>query len=290
VEKLTHFNLHKLGKLQKLEHTSHTSRQQFVSKFSFEHFCYFQTVFSLGAVYTHSLVLFTILRFANAASLAGFLVAQFVYSLEIVGPSYRTMAGQCSQLFFVAGQFVVAFLAYYIREWRTLLLVISFPPALFVFSWLVAPESPRWLVVQGRTDEAARVLVKFSDESLAPVDTELLRSALDRCQQGETDAQARKTQHSPVDLLRTPRMRKRTLISWFSWMVASLVCYGFMFYLSDLAGNPYLNVVLMYGSDIPGCLIGWIAVQKFGRRITCCVFMIVGGVICLIVLAVPKGK
>ena len=99
-------------------------------------FFFFQTAFSLGAVFAHSLVLFTVLRFATAASLTGFFVAQYVYSLEIVGPSYRTLASQCSQLFWTFGETGVALLAYYIREWRTLLLVISCPPALFIFLWL----------------------------------------------------------------------------------------------------------------------------------------------------------
>ena len=94
-----------------------------------------QSAFSVACVYTHSLVLFTILRFATAASLTGCFAAQYVYSLEIVGPSYRTMVSQIAVFFWAIGECGVALLAYYITKWRTLLLVISCPPALFIFLW-----------------------------------------------------------------------------------------------------------------------------------------------------------
>ena len=84
----------------------------------------------------------------------------------------------------------------------------------------ITPESPRWLVVQGRTEEASHVLMKFSGKKRSTsVDYDLLGSALESLQRGEadTDSQATKVKHSPLDLLRTPRVRKRTLILWFSW-------------------------------------------------------------------------
>ncbi|KAJ7333875.1 hypothetical protein OS493_015968 [Desmophyllum pertusum] len=86
-------------------------------------------------------------------------------------------------------------------------------------------------------------------------------------------------------------MRRRTLILWFNWFVDNLIFYGFLFYISDLRGSPYLNMVYMYVvSDVPGIFLAWIAIQKFGRRVPYCVFMITGGVACLLVLAVPKDQ
>lgn len=86
-------------------------------------------------MYTHSLILFTILRFGTGASLTGLYVTQFVYDLEIVGPSYRTLVSQSQIFVWVIGDCGVALLAYYIKDWRTLLLVISCPHVLFIFLW-----------------------------------------------------------------------------------------------------------------------------------------------------------
>ena len=46
-------------------------------------------------------------------------------------------------------------------------------------------------------------------------------------------------------------------------MVTSLVFYGFLLYISDLPGDPYLNLVIMFVvSDLPGIVVAWISIQK----------------------------
>ncbi|KAJ7333874.1 hypothetical protein OS493_015967 [Desmophyllum pertusum] len=148
------------------------------------------TLFSLGAAFSHSLVLFTLLRFGTAASLTGFYVAHYVYILELVGPSYRTMVAKCAGLFWAIGSGTVTLLAYYIRDWRTLLLVASCPPALFICLWPILPESARWLLVRGRSDEARLVVMKYVKKSSMPSD--YLSSALSRCGQGAADVHTTK--------------------------------------------------------------------------------------------------
>ena len=80
----------------------------------------------------------------------------------------------------------------------------------------VLPESARWLVVNGQVEKAYAVLKKYADKSGVTVDSDSLRDSLTQCYHGEAEAQT-KIRHTPLDLLRTPRMRKRTLILWFNW-------------------------------------------------------------------------
>ena len=47
-----------------------------------------------------------------------------------------------------------------------------------------------------------------------------------------------------------------------SRLVSAVVVFGFMFYITDLPGNFYLNMAAMYIGDVPGVLIIWITVQK----------------------------
>lgn len=247
------------------------------------------TLFSLGASFAKSLVLFSVLRFCTAACLTGFFVAHYVYVLELVGPTYRTMASKCCGFFWAAGSGAIALMGYYIRDWRTLLLVSSCPPALFLLLWLIIPESGRWLLVRGRVDEAGQIVRKFAKKN--SIMSDYLNRALAKCSRGEILARTRKIRHSPLDLFRTPRMRKRTLILWFCWLVVNLIYYGFLFYVSDLPGSPYLNMIIIYVViDTPGIFLCWVTVQKFGRRVPFCVFMIIGGVACLLVLIVPKDE
>ena len=41
-----------------------------------------------------------------------------------------------------------------------------------------------------------------------------------------------------------------------------MVVYGFLFYITDMAGSPFLNVTLMYCSDVLGAVVGWITIQR----------------------------
>ena len=105
---------------------------------------FFQTLFSLGASLVDCLSFFTFLRFGTAASVTGFFVCHYVYILELVGPSYRTMGAKVMDFFWVTGAAVMALLAYLIRDWRTLLLVASFPPVLFLLLWTYVNNILKW--------------------------------------------------------------------------------------------------------------------------------------------------
>ena len=103
----------------------------------------------------------------------------------------------------------------YLQTWGLVILLVMIN--VFTIHYRILPESARWLVVQDRLDEAHRVLMKYSKRNSTRVTAEFLRSALASCRQGIADAQTTKLKHSPLDLLRTSRMRTRTLVLWFNW-------------------------------------------------------------------------
>lgn len=89
-----------------------------------------QAVFSLGSALVDCLSFFAFLRFCAAAFAVGLFVAHYVFVLELVGPIHRTLADKVQSLFWCIGAGLIALLGYLIPEWRTLLLVCSFPPLL----------------------------------------------------------------------------------------------------------------------------------------------------------------
>ena len=51
------------------------------------------------------------------------------------------------------------------NNWRWMLAVGALPPVLILLFLLCLPESPRWLVGQGRAEEAGQVLARTSGKS-----------------------------------------------------------------------------------------------------------------------------
>lgn len=251
----------------------------------------FLAIFSLGSALVDCLSFFAFLRFFASAFAVGLFVAHYVFALELFGPTYRTRCDKIQSLFWTIGAGLIALLGYLIPDWRTLLILCSFPPLLVFSIYTVFPESARWLAAKGHLAQAHAVLMKYASKSSLSVDSDSIMTKLTEYHQSEVESRAdSSSRRSFLDLIRSPRLRKRTVILSFNWMVISMVYYGFLLYISRLSGSPYLNLFLMYLSDIPTHLICWVLLQKFGRRIPHSAMMIAGGFTLLLVLAVPKDQ
>ena len=62
----------------------------------------------------------------------GIVLAGFVYACELFPASDRTVAGLLMQIFWGFGMFLLALLAYLIRNWRHLMLAISVPGVIVI--------------------------------------------------------------------------------------------------------------------------------------------------------------
>lgn len=49
--------------------------------------------------------------------------------------------------------------------------------------------------------------------------------------------------------------------------------------LSELTGNPYLNVLLSGATELPACFVAYFAVQRLGRRPAVCGCLLLAGMI-----------
>lgn len=84
----------------------------------------------------------------------GFGLTAYVLGNEFIGPGYRSAAGTMSSAFFSVGVVVLAGAAYIVRSWKPLTLAVGLCVLPYILLPLVAPESPRWLLSQGREREA----------------------------------------------------------------------------------------------------------------------------------------
>jgi hypothetical protein len=90
-----------------------------------------------------------------------------------------------------------------------------------------------------------------------------------------------------LDLFKTPKLCKYTLIFWYSWIVNALVYYGFSFNISDFGGNFYITFLLSGLVELPSALITALGLKYIGRRNLFSFFMLL---ITLSTLAVIPSK
>ncbi|XP_042881764.1 organic cation transporter protein-like [Penaeus japonicus] len=266
-------------------------------------------VSSVAVTFVRHYELFITLRFFVAAFGSGLFLPNFVLLMEVVGPEARTIMGMMYQAFFSVGFMLLPGIAYFVRDWRNLELCISVPTVVLLLYYWLLPESPRWLMQQGRHEEGIEILAKAAkvNGGKLPEKEELERLMNKITVSLEPDQKiAQEMEDSAVSasffekivnffksivtLLSTKNMRRRCLIIFFAWFVVSMVYYGLTFSGGNIDASVYLMVFMSGLVEIPSYLLVCWTLKKFGRRLNLCVLFIICGAACLLILAVPKEQ
>ncbi|KAL6485413.1 hypothetical protein MHYP_G00048050 [Metynnis hypsauchen] len=244
-----------------------------------------QAVFGVGAAFAPNFYVYVLLRFVVGTTISGVIMSAFVLGTEWTGPRHRMLAGIITDYFFGVGYILLAGLAYLIRDWRRLQLAISAPGFIFIFYIWVLPRSARWLMASGRQEEAMQLIHKaalINGKALRENDLELQQS----CRPEQKPEQKPQRKHSVVDLLRTPQMRKQSLILFYVWFVNVLVYYGLSLNVSDFGMNIYLTQLIFGLVEMPARTITLFTLNR-SRKFSQLSFLAVGGLACLLTIFIP---
>ncbi len=123
---------------------------------------------ALGSALAQSWEGFLVYRFIGGLGVGASSVIAPMYIAEIAPAHLRGRLGTAFQLNIVGGILLSYFSNYGISQsvehdaWRWMLGVESIPAAIFFALVLFIPDSPRWLVLKGRADEALLILRKVN--------------------------------------------------------------------------------------------------------------------------------
>ena len=108
----------------------------------------------------YTLYSFGFFRILTGMGGIGCFMVTFVQAVEFIGPKYTMLFGITIEIPFAIGELILGLQAYLIRDWFTLQLVAYVPLLLLLVVWFLIPESPRWLLTKGRTEEAIAIIRK----------------------------------------------------------------------------------------------------------------------------------
>lgn len=167
----------------------------------------------------------------------------FVYVTEFIGMKARTWASIHLHSFFAIGTMVVALTGYLVRTWWTYQMILSTASLPFVFGCWLLPETPFWLVSEGRYEEAQLILDKVARWNRASTCklTEILSLDLHDPIAFKPSA----VKYNLLDLFHDWNIGTRTLTVWLVWFTACFGFYSFSLNSINLGGNEYLNLFLM---------------------------------------------
>ncbi|XP_077721900.1 solute carrier family 22 member 13 isoform X2 [Canis aureus] len=235
-------------------------------------------IFGLSTAFVPSFELYMVLRFAVATAVAGYTFSNVTLLTEWVGPSWRTRAVVLAQCAFSVGEMALAGLAYGIRNWRHFQMAGTAPVLLLFFYFWALPESARWLLTQGRVEEARQVIQKVASVNKRKLSPELLSQLV-----------AEKTGPSgnALDLFRHPQLWKMTLILCYVWFVDSLGYYGLSLQVGDFGLDIYLTQLIFGAVEVPARYSSIFMMQWLGRKWSQMLSLVLGGLMCIAIIFVP---
>lgn len=205
------------------------------------------------------------------------LLLYLVVALELVGEKYRSFVTVMTCTFYTSGIMLLSLVTYLERDWVRLSLYTSLPFYAYFLYMFVMPESPRWLLMRGRLEEALKIL-----ERMAIVNgrqfPEAVHSKLEaQIQRDKLKKQKKKIVNVGImDLCRTPNMRLKTILITLSWFANETVYLGLSYYGPSLGSNQYVSFFLSAVVELPSYLCCWYFMDTWGRRWPLSLAMILG--------------
>ncbi|XP_063604407.1 facilitated trehalose transporter Tret1-like isoform X1 [Penaeus indicus] len=119
----------------------------------------------LGVGLSPSSVGVLVSRAVSGMAMGGLTVVVNIYAIELADPDVRGMMGMMLNLGIMAGQLVTVSVGYETRYF-VVALIDAFIPAIFFLGLVWLPESPSFLVLKGRDEEARKVIRQLRGEHI----------------------------------------------------------------------------------------------------------------------------
>lgn len=227
--------------------------------------------------------LFVILRHLMGGIFKSIRIPLINLMYEFLTPKHRPIMGLIPSLTTMLGYVLMTGFGYFVRDWRYFHLLIMSPCViLMAFSWFI-PESVRWIISQGDMEKAEMTMqkvAKFNKATNFPnpvfssnysIDAGNASSQSSQAKEGESDSTINDDKpkrqtgvQAAVALFKQPVLTVTVVLS-FEWVAGTMIFFGFTLTTGSLAGNPFVNFILICVVDLPARILAILLVKKIGN-------------------------
>ncbi|XP_045758119.2 solute carrier family 22 member 14 [Mirounga angustirostris] len=239
-------------------------------------------IFGFGAAFVNSFHQYLFFRFAVSQALVCYAISSVCLATEWLMGQHRAHAIILEHCFFSVGILFLTGLAYSLPHWRLLFLVGGAPVfPLISYIWIM-PESPRWLLMKGKLEEAKQVLCFAAsvNKKIIPL------SLLDKLQPPGKKV----TKASVLDFYNNKHLRKVTLVMGCVWFTVGYSYFTLSLKLKNLGMDLPFTQVIPGIMEVPARLCCIFLLEQMGRKWSLIATLFQGSLMCLLVLILPSGR
>ncbi|CAJ1052327.1 solute carrier family 22 member 7-like [Xyrichtys novacula] len=243
--------------------------------------------FAVLSAFSTSYVMFVIMRFFTGMALAGISIISIVLNVEWFDVKHRTFSGIIISLDWTLGNWLLTGIAYFVNEWRMLILAVTSPLIVSIIAWRWLPESARWLLANGKAEAAHQYIMKCAEinnrsKSMAALTPKAL---LDSAQIETVDKK-----YTVADLFKTPNIRKISVYAGIVWYGVAFTYYGISLNISGFGLNPYLTQLIFASIEMPMKIGLYFFLENIGRKAGEVSALLTTGLCLFINILIPSGQ
>ncbi|XP_050678261.1 carcinine transporter-like [Leptidea sinapis] len=243
----------------------------------------------VGTAFANSFWSFCICRFLVGLAYDNCFMVMYIVVVEYVGPKWRTFVANMSiAVYFTFAACMLPWIALAVADWKIYTLITSVPLVLSILTPCVVPESARWLISQGRIEEALKIIQKCERVNRRKIPDEILkefRETATEIAKAEEELKA----YSFLDLFRTPRLRRHTILLLLIWMSIAMVFDGHVRNVGSLGLDMFVTFTIATATEFPADVLLILTLDIVGRRWLAFGSMVMSGVFSFLATTVPFG-
>ncbi|KAL0994547.1 hypothetical protein UPYG_G00123810 [Umbra pygmaea] len=245
---------------------------------------FFQTVATFAQIFSPNWEVFTfIFFFVGAGSVSNYVIA-YVLGSEILSPGSRVMFSALGVFLASAiGYMLMPAVAFFIRGWRWLLMPMTGFGLIYIPLWWLIPESPRWLLSQGRVEEAEAILREAAKKNRVTAPEVIFTPS-----ELEDSLAMKDKRHTILNVIGSCNILSITILCSLLWIIISCGYYALILNTSNLHGNPYFNCFLSGVAEVPAYFIALLLLRYCSRHFCQSSTLLLGGAVILVISLVPK--
>ncbi|XP_021768410.1 organic cation/carnitine transporter 3-like [Chenopodium quinoa] len=235
------------------------------------------------ALFSENIWVYAFLRFVSGFGRAAIGTCSLVLATEVVGKQWRGQVGVIGFVCFSFGFLSLPGIAFLTNgeSWRAMYMWASIPALVYcVLVFVFVRESPRWLLIRGRREEAMDALKNIAT---------LHQSQLTLSFFGEEEAPRGDDTdvYSAMRVLMSRAWALRRLVTVSVMCIGiGVVYYGMPLALGNLPFNLYVSVTLNALAELPGSFLTFVLINRLDRKIAVVGFTLLSGLCSILVVVV----